>query len=270
MGKDILPLRGAPAAPQTDRADKRDPKMVEAAKGFEQQFVRQMISEMRKTVPESEFMPDSMASRVFKDQLDDHYAETWTDQGGIGLADMIYEQLAQKYGPVPEARVGTKVDVKPLKQSSVEQTVALGHPDGRGAIDRPKAGGGDGSIPLPQDVLSRADRSLFLVKEIPRADVKSGGMGLILKSKEPLPENVSLRAPLAGKVFQAQTLEDGRKVISIEHDQGLVSQFVHTGRNTVTLGHRVAAGEAVLELPKSRSGEGSRVFFELRKSAKTE
>src|ERR1700733_13323361 len=80
----------------------RDQKMMEAAKSFENQFIRQMISEMRKTVPKDEVVPETMADDIFKNQLDDQYADTWTEKGGIGLADVIYEQLQEKYAKPTE------------------------------------------------------------------------------------------------------------------------------------------------------------------------
>src|ERR1700733_15423656 len=81
---------------------KRDPKMLEAARGFENQFVRQLISEMRKTVPKDELLPESMTEDIFKEQLDGEYADKWVQNGGIGLADIIYDQLEQRYGAVKQ------------------------------------------------------------------------------------------------------------------------------------------------------------------------
>src|ERR1700676_4446548 len=72
--------------------ESRDPKFLEAAKSFEGQFIRQMISEMRKTVPKDELIPETMADNIFRDQLDGEYADKWTNNGGIGLADVIYDQ----------------------------------------------------------------------------------------------------------------------------------------------------------------------------------
>ena len=90
------------AGPVKNQKETRDEKMLEAAKGFENQFVRQMITEMRKTVPKSELVDETMADDIYRDQLDNQYANMWVNNGGIGLADMIYQQLQDRYGNNPQ------------------------------------------------------------------------------------------------------------------------------------------------------------------------
>jgi flagellar protein FlgJ len=64
---------------------------------YEEHFMREMVRAMRSTVPESELLPASMGEKIFKDQLDDKYVNEWTARGGVGLADMIYENVMEKY-----------------------------------------------------------------------------------------------------------------------------------------------------------------------------
>ena len=88
----------------------RNQKVLGAAQMYEAQFLRQMLSEMRKTVPESEFLPEGPGERMYKTQLGDQYVDTWVEKGGIGLQDLIYDQLMEKFfqkplqrpqGPIP-------------------------------------------------------------------------------------------------------------------------------------------------------------------------
>ncbi len=225
------------------KKDQRDPRMLEAAQNFENQFIRQMISEMRKTVPGNELVPEGMGERIFREELDNKNADSWVDRGGIGLADIIYDQLQDKYG----------------------NTATLPRKDHRETLRLPPAGASQSGVAnneRPRDILRRADGSLFMAK------VSEGGY--ILKSVEPLPERVDLHSPYSGVVLQSAALDDGRKMVVVKHDQGLVTQMVHSGNNRVKNGQRVDAGSVIAELPASQRGEGAQVFFGLRREQKTE
>lgn len=83
-------------------ADKKNPvteeKFREVAEMYEKHFIREMMKEMRSTVHESEFTKQNNAEKIFREQLDDNYAEKWGQSGAFGLADMIHSQLMSKYG----------------------------------------------------------------------------------------------------------------------------------------------------------------------------
>lgn len=92
-------IKGIPFAKpvaELPKQEQKDPKMMEAAQSFENQLLRQMIAEMRKTVPKDELIGENMGERIFRDELDSKYADLWTEQGGTGLADLIYQQLMEK------------------------------------------------------------------------------------------------------------------------------------------------------------------------------
>ncbi len=85
-------------APETKPAqDTRDPRLLQAAKMYEQQFLGEMVKAMRQTVDESELMPASMGEKIFRDQLDDQYVEEWSNTGGIGFADLVYNHVMERY-----------------------------------------------------------------------------------------------------------------------------------------------------------------------------
>jgi peptidoglycan hydrolase FlgJ len=73
----------------------QDQKIMEAAKMYEQQFMQEMQKAMNKTVVPTE--KKSMAQEIFKGQLDQQYLQKWSDNGGVGLADMIYTQIKDRY-----------------------------------------------------------------------------------------------------------------------------------------------------------------------------
>lgn len=86
-------------ADQQNKIDRRDPKIMEAAKMYEQVFLKQMVSAMRQAVPKSDLVNESMGERIYKDQMYDNYVEQWSNVGGVGLSDLIYDQIIERFGP---------------------------------------------------------------------------------------------------------------------------------------------------------------------------
>ena len=93
----LNPLRQLPLTEKKPQVTEE--KFREVAQMYEKHFIRQMMKEMRSTVHESGFIKQNNAEKIFRDQLDDQYAEDWGKSGGVGLADLIHEQLMERYGP---------------------------------------------------------------------------------------------------------------------------------------------------------------------------
>lgn len=74
----------------------RDPRVLDAAKMYEKYFLGQMMKAMRSTVSKSELEKPSMGEGIYREQLDDQYVDSWGERGGIGLADMIHDELVGK------------------------------------------------------------------------------------------------------------------------------------------------------------------------------
>ena len=64
-----------------------------ASRQFESLLLNFMIREMRATVPESAIFPPSMAQEIFTSMLDEQYADSLAERGGIGLNRLIIDQL---------------------------------------------------------------------------------------------------------------------------------------------------------------------------------
>ena len=69
-------------------------KLREACEGFESIFIQKMWQEMRKTVPQNGMM-HGKEEHYWQDMYDQELAKKMTSAGGIGLADMMYEQLSR-------------------------------------------------------------------------------------------------------------------------------------------------------------------------------
>ena len=77
-------------------------ELMDACKQFEAYFIEQMYKAMLKTVPENEGSSNYASSIMdyYKDQMVQGIAEETTNrsEGGFGLAQMLYEQMARNYG----------------------------------------------------------------------------------------------------------------------------------------------------------------------------
>ncbi len=72
-----------------------DEQLMDACKQFESYFVEQMFKEMMKTVPETDYSFKSTGTMVdyYRDNMVQEIASLSTESGGLGLAQMLYEQM---------------------------------------------------------------------------------------------------------------------------------------------------------------------------------
>lgn len=70
-------------------------ELEDASRQFESLLLNFMIREMRATVPESSLFPPSMAQDIFTSMLDEQYADSMAESGGLGLHRLLVEQLSE-------------------------------------------------------------------------------------------------------------------------------------------------------------------------------
>jgi flagellar protein FlgJ len=68
-----------------------DDEMMDVCKSFESYFVEQMFKEMKKTVPTSDEGNEYVS--YFQDMLYQQYADDVTENGNMGIAQMLYESM---------------------------------------------------------------------------------------------------------------------------------------------------------------------------------
>jgi len=76
--------------PQADK----EKKLRESCEGFEAIFIQKMWEQMRATIPESGLLK-GREEKFWQSMYDQELAKTMAGAGGIGLADMMYEQLSR-------------------------------------------------------------------------------------------------------------------------------------------------------------------------------
>ena len=69
--------------------------LLDAAEQFEALFLYQLMSEMRRTVPDTDLLGNRQAEKLFQSMLDQEMATHSAKSQGVGLAKMIYEQMSR-------------------------------------------------------------------------------------------------------------------------------------------------------------------------------
>ena len=88
------------ASPGTSKTNKQ---LKSLSKQFESIFVHQLLKSMRSTVQKTGLF-DSHATNMYESLHDEEIAKLMTEQKGIGLADIIYRDLARLEAKVKKAR----------------------------------------------------------------------------------------------------------------------------------------------------------------------
>jgi flagellar protein FlgJ len=86
----------------TATTDPKAAKLKSAAQAFEAVFLRQMIGTMRQAGL-GDGMLDSDASNQFRDMADSKLADSMSQKGVLGIADMLIKQMT----PIVEHESGT-------------------------------------------------------------------------------------------------------------------------------------------------------------------
>ena len=79
----------------------KDAELKQACKDFESLFLNQLLTAMRKTIPKGGAFEDEDGSRereMYESMLDSEMAKSWSQSDGIGLANVLYQQLKHNNG----------------------------------------------------------------------------------------------------------------------------------------------------------------------------
>lgn len=215
----ILPLKQNPE----EKAAKLDGQIRDASQMYENYFLGEMVKAMRSTVQrDGGLMKPSFAEKIFEGQLDQQYVEGWTKKGGIGLADMIHQQISEKYQATAGAGGKRVFNLKGAMPIAPKQEPH--------------------SIP-PADSMQ--------MKAIPPGPQSK----LEYRFEVPNPSGAAYeaQAPYVGTVLESRTLGEGWNLVKLDHGQGVVSELTFPG-SLPEIGHGtgVEAGQKLGTLDSSR------------------
>jgi len=178
--------------PRPTAAD-QDRKLREVAELYQRQFMQEMVKAMRGTVQESGLVKVSQAEKIYREQLDQNYVENWSKKGGIGLADLIYQQLVEKIGP----QIGIKNTL-----SKPQGPIPLGTSSNFTGMVKTTQSGSKTTIHYERD---------------PQVGPQS-------------PQPTEIKAPWGGSLLGTRKLQSDEYLLEMLHDNGIKSQFVFRGQ----------------------------------------
>ena len=79
-------------------ANGKDPQLREACVQMESLFIHHLLKEMRATIHKSGFISGGRAEEIYTSMLDAELAVNISKTRGIGLAEMLLQQLGQSSG----------------------------------------------------------------------------------------------------------------------------------------------------------------------------
>lgn len=187
-------------------------KIREVSQMYEKHFLGEMMKAMRSTVHEGGFIQSNQAEKIFREQLDQEYVDKWGAKGGIGLADLIYNQMVDKYG----VQMGIK---SPMEK--------------------------------PQGPLPLKEKDLFTAKSFQqKTGAKAQGLSFrfdknilgATDGNKPTP----VSNPWDGVLLDKKNLGNEEMLMDINHDNGLRSQLVYKGvPSGLKIGDKIQAGETL-------------------------
>lgn len=206
-----LPINNfKPVHKEMPTAKQMDDKLKEVSTLYEKQFLRMMLKEMRQTVKPSGLNQPSMTENIFQEKLDSEYVEKWGDTGGIGLSDIIYSQLKERFAPQ-------------LQQMQKPQ----------------------GPLPLDKGSSFKIDNSVDETEKFHPVNEEKD-MSMQLNAKPGGAETRLVTSPWGGVVKKAIRSDQGQTHIQIEHDNFLQSSINYQGRlDSLKVGDRIDAGQTV-------------------------
>lgn len=86
---------------KSDLSSATDDELMDVCKDFEAYFTEQMFKAMQKMIPESDEDTSSYTKQMqdfYKDQMVQVMAENSTEGQGLGIAQILYEQMKRNYG----------------------------------------------------------------------------------------------------------------------------------------------------------------------------
>ncbi len=185
--------------------EQQDQKLKDVSKLYEKQFLREMMKSMRSTVTEGGFMPANNAEKIFRGQLDEEYAEKWGDRGGIGLADMIHEQLLDKLGPSLGIKHAPQRPMGPIKLDEKSKQTDPFKLQTFHNISKLEPGNAK---------VTQLTNKIAMKFDLQKATLMDS----------------EITAPWSGTVLGMKNLGDDENLIEMAHDNGLKSQMVFRGQ----------------------------------------
>lgn len=232
-----------------DGSGQDDPRRVaELAHQFEALFIGQMLRQMRQSLTMAGDDEEDKSSKPFEamtDQMDTALAQNLSENGGLGIAQVIIDAFNQQQssrapGAVAKANAGVAPVAVPL--TTPQTPVALPSSD-------PTA------MPLPASHVT----SKFGWRSDPLTGQAKFHKGVDLRAAYGQP----VASVASGKVVQAGAQGGYGLSVVVEHGSGIRTRYAHLSEVSVKAGEAVADGETIGKAGQSGRSTGPHLHFEI-------
>jgi Rod binding domain-containing protein len=235
-------------------------KLREACQDFEAIFIHKIWKQMRKSVPKEGYL-HSREEEMYLSMFDEELSRKMASAGGIGLGDILYDQLSRQLkdagsdtggtirpldrspGAAAGAAEASAVQPEEAEQEAREPLGVMALADAladrvlkeraaAGAAVEAYGGGGSAGTPLP------VDGGVALEG----AGAREGMM--IISGDRGAP----VRSLWDGEVVFAGSRQDMGEVVVLEHGPGWRTVYGNLGSSSVSEGQVVKAGRKIAEL----------------------
>jgi len=216
---------------------KEKQEALKAGQEFESFLLTYMIKKMRDTVMESDLLGNRKAENVYRSMMDEQIAHELSQQGGLGLADMISRQLERRNG-----------DASKLPTDSTPVLPGTFHSEKDFGL-----------------TLSARISSGYGWRHDPFTGERKWHDGIDIA----LPAGSPVRAAGDGEVVFSGKMRGYGKVMILRHADGVETVYAHNERNDRREGERVRKGEVIGRVGHTGRSTGPHLHFEVRKSGIT-
>jgi flagellar protein FlgJ len=100
----MMLIPAIPAISQAKAIAQKGKELRKATQGLEAHFVHQLLTAMRRTVPNQ----PGGANAIYSDMMDESVAKQVAENGGIGIGNLLYDKLAPVFLRGMKAKDGQK------------------------------------------------------------------------------------------------------------------------------------------------------------------
>lgn len=253
-----------PQSPSGDETRRRlaGKSATEVAKEFEAVLLAQVISAMRKTVPESGMLEASASRKMLDGAFDQEVARSLAARGGLGIAQQIVGQI-ERQQQAREAALGTNARTARTASPTVAGPgIAPAVTTSRALTQTPPASRSSSTA-----VVASSASVLPVAGEITspfgmRSDPFTGESRFHAGVDVAAPRGTEIRAVADGEVvFSGWRRGGAGRTVEVRHTNGLVTSYAHAERTLVRAGQQVVAGEAVATVGSSGRASGPHLHF---------
>lgn len=245
-----------PTAPSGDETRRRlaGKPSREVAKEFEAVLLAQVISAMRKTVPESGLLEASASRKMLDGAFDQEIARSLAAKGGLGIAEQIVAQIERQHPGAARHAPGGGLEAARAAVGAADATPAAARALARTEPPLRRQRTAAPAVAPAAGVIS----SPFGERSDPFTGERRFHAGVDVAA----PRGTAIRAVRDGEVIFSGWRRGGAgRIVEVRHADGLITSYAHAERTLVRAGQHVVAGEVVATVGSSGRASGPHLHF---------